>query len=77
MLNAVADDVVMRGDVPCIVLGDLNVVMEETPPLQRLMDQGIWKDARPLGTPEMQARHTCWKGSGSIIDYILLNRNAL
>lgn len=76
MLADVSKDIQTRGSVPACIVGDLNVQVQESRLLQKLLDSKILFDAQQLGTSTEQAKPTSHKGSGSRIDFVLANHFA-
>ena len=73
MLDAITEDVISRGQLPTVLLGDLNMPIAESPKLQSLIRSQAWNNASALASPESVNTPTCHSGQrqGSQIDFIL------
>ncbi len=73
MLDAITEDVVSRGQLPTVLLGDLNMLVAESSKLQTLIRSRTWNNACALASPEFVHTPTCHTGKrqGSQIDLIL------
>ena len=52
MLDAITEDVVSRGQLPTVLLGDLNMPVAESSKLQTLIRSRTWNNACALASPE-------------------------
>lgn len=73
MLDSLVQDQVSRGQLPTVVLGDLNMTIPESLKFQGLLRDRQLIDVRSLADASMLHEPTCFAGStgGSCIDYIL------
>ena len=59
MMQAIAEDIAARGDLPSfVVIGDFNMVIDESHLVQQLLRNGSWFDCRRLGTEDMRPANT-------------------
>ena len=65
----------MRGQLPSIMLGDLNMTIPESPKLALMLRNRTWCDTRMHATKAMIHEPTCHVGpsTGSIIDHIFVS----
>ena len=73
LLDAVIDDTVARGQLPTVLLGDLNMPIHESFKMQQILKDQVFMDLRNIADPSMKQAATCYHGpnGGSCIDYIL------
>ena len=76
MMQAIAEDIAARGDMPSFVIGDFNMVINDSHLLQQLLRNGGWFDCRRLGSEDMRRANTCHVQGGSQIDHIFASRSA-
>ena len=79
MIAAVTKDVVTRGQLPTIILGDFNMPTDESTVLQNLFKGSMFFDARQVATNEFYSTPTCYVGpnGGSCIDYKITPSNLI
>ena len=75
LLDAVTEDRVMRGQVPSILLGDLNMPIAESSKMAAMLHNRTWCDTRKVAEPHMMLAPTCHVGpsNGSMIDHIFVS----
>eukprot|EP00755_Sulcionema_specki_P032827 Sspe_Gene.20034::Locus_7315_Transcript_1_1_Confidence_1.000_Length_2311::g.20034::m.20034 len=79
ILQKVLEEVAGLGDVPAIILGDLNTEPDDSPVLTGALRTGRWTDAAVTWAGENPPEKTCFvrgTSEGSRIDMILMNQVA-
>ena len=74
-LEAITEDIKQRGDIPAILLGDLNLTVDDSKLLQQWNKSGTWIDVNLTAGPDTRNQNTCHQGKGSRIDFILASPN--
>ena len=79
LLDAVTEDSVMRGQVPSILIGDLNMPIAESSKMAAMLHNRTWCDTRKVAEPHMMLAPTCHVGpsNGSMIDHIFVSPSLL
>ena len=77
LLDSIVADVVSRGQIPAVILGDFNMTIEESDKFQELLNHNIFMDARQIASSEYRSSPTCYVGpnGGSCIDFLLTTPN--
>ena len=75
LLDAVTEDSVMCGQVPSILLGDLNMPIAESSKMAAMLHNRTWCDTRKVAEPHMMLSPACHVGpsNGSMIDHLLVS----
>ena len=62
LLDSIVADVVSRGQIPAVILGDFNMTIEESDKFQELLNHNIFMDARQIASSEHRSSPTCYVG---------------
>ena len=76
-LKAVQQDLCERGDVVALVLGDMNLTLEDSKVLQAWKAKGPLIDTNCTAPAGFRWNATCHQGKGSRIDFILAYKSAI
>ena len=73
LIQAVQYDQISRGQLPCVIMADFNLELQDSQNIRQLLQQKFWYDLRSRGKESEAMKATCHKSSGSLIDRIFVS----
>ena len=73
LLKAIQFDRISRGQIPCILMGDFNLELQDSIFLRQSLQQKFWFDLRSTAVSAEADKPTCHKSKGSQIDHIFIS----